>query len=415
LNNEPDKGPPSGTAWVFTSGGGGNFYETNLAADSAGNIHVAGTLRGASKFGSNSVGIAGQWSLFVLKLDAKGKLKWITSVPATDWVWAYGVAVDSMSNTYITGFIRGEASFGATYLTSTGLGIKKTDIYVAKLDAKGKILWANGVGAYQDDIGYGIGIDGTDNAYVTGTFRDVAKFGSTTLTAKSKLGSPFISRLDHKGKFVWAVTCGGHAGYDIAVDSNGSSHIVGIFKGTETFGKHSLSSNSDTIFAAKLNDSGSFLWATAVPTLTLNAANAIGLDSSGNTYLQHAVDMAKLNKHGKLLWTKTLCTFSGNANGYNVATSSVGSSYISGFYWNSIKCGANKTSGGGAYLVKANSNGQPQWIVSATDASKTTDLTTSGGSVVATGSFGGNAIFGSKKVPHPGGGYQAYVWKLFSP
>ena len=415
VGHTPDKGPPSGTAWIFTSGGGGNIYTPNVATDKVGSVYVAGSLVGVNKFGSNTVGTNGQWGLFVLKLDTTGKLKWVAYAPCDDWIYAYKVAVDSMSNTYITGFIRGRATFGSTTLTPSGWGSRKKDLYVAKLDAKGKYLWATRVGSFQDDYGYGIGLDGADNAYITGSFRDVAKFGSITLTAAGKLGSPFVAKLNSKGSFLWAVTCGGDGGYDIAVDSSGSSHIVGVFEGTENFGKHSLSASKATIFVAKLNSSGKFLWATAVQSLSMNAANAIGLDGAGNTYLQDAVELAKLDKDGKLLWTKSLCSFSGTANGYIVASDNLGSSYISGKYWDSLKCGAKAISGGGVYIVKANSNGKPLWAASATVGPRTTDLTTFGGAVIATGTYGSNAVFGSRKVPYPGGGYQVYVWKLFNP
>ena len=228
-----------------------------------------------------------------------------------------------------------------------------------------------------------------------------------------------MAKLDTKGNFLWVVPCGAPAGYDIAVDSSGTSNIVGQFKGTTTFGKHSLTASSATTFVARLSNAGTFLWATAAPGLT---RNSIALDGSGNTYLQGPGKLARLDNNGKLLWTKTLCSFTGTTPyGRAVALDSAGNAYISGQYWKSATCGATVLgSSGGVYIVKASPAGKLVWATGARAVSSgsgfdSCDLTTFGGSVVATGFYWQNAVFGSKPVSHPGGGDQLYVWKLYSP
>ena len=280
------------------------------------------------------------------------------------WVGAYDLAVDNKGNTYITGFIMGTAKFGSTPLSTpyickrwskyTTVCKYDRDVYVAKLDTKGNFLWATqaGINGYsKNDVGFGIGLDSAGNAYVTGYFTDGAAFGSTTLTAGSGSNNAYVAKLDTKGNFLWVVPCGAPAGYDIAVDSSGTSNIVGQFKGTTTFGKHSLTASSATTFVARLSNAGTFLWATAAPGLT---RNSIALDGSGNTYLQGPGKLARLDNNGKLLWTKTLCSFTGTTPyGRAVALDSAGNAYISGQYWKSATCGATVLgSSGGVYIVK---------------------------------------------------------------
>ena len=418
-----DMGPdalPGGT-WIFTTSGSGVLNYNNVAADKAGNVYVAGSLRDTATFGSTTAGTLGGQSIYVLKLDSNGKLIWVTTAPATDWAYAYGIAVDTQSNTYITGFIRGKATFGSTTLTASGWKFKKADLYVAKMDPKGKFLWATRAGSVAEgDYSKGVGSDKAGNAYITGYFRDTATFGSFTLTA-SNPGGAFVARLDTMGKFKWVVTCGAAQGGDIAVDSAGSSHVVGVFDKSATFGTHSLTGTQNTTFVAKLSSSGTFTWATAAPGLDWTS---IALDGGGNTYVQGAgksatiegtVKLAKISKSGKLMWTKPLCHFTGTTLGRTIAVDPLGNAYLGGLYYKSLSCGNTKLPGGGGlYFVKTDSTGNLLWATSA-DATESEDLVVSGGAVIATGYYGLNARFGSVLVPNVGNGDQLYVWKFGSP
>jgi len=327
-----DKGTPSGTEWVFTTGGPGNVHQPRVATDKEGNVYACGSLIGPNKIGSKTVGASGeQWSLFVLKLNSKGKLVWLTPIWATDWVFCKGVAVDDLGRAYITGYIQGSASFGSYTLKSSGWATRETDIYVAKLDAKGAFLWARQAGsATDDDSVQGIGLDKAGNAYITGHFGNTFTFGSTTLTGTPKASTGFSAKLDGDGNnFLWAIRCAGPI-WDIAVDSNGASHIVGSFDGPDTCGKHSLAGSDDTTFVAKVSSAGQVLWATETPGLSVGS---ISLDGAGNTYLRKAVKLAKLDKGGKLLWTRKICDVSGiTAVGSDVVVDDAGNAYLSGSY-----------------------------------------------------------------------------------
>lgn len=48
------------------------------------------------------------------------------------------IEVDANGNSYITGIFRGTAHFGDISLTSRG----NTDVFIAKYDAAGNVLWA---------------------------------------------------------------------------------------------------------------------------------------------------------------------------------------------------------------------------------------------------------------------------------
>lgn len=49
-----------------------------------------------------------------------------------------GIAVDGAGNSYVTGTIRGTATFGNTAITATGY----SDTFIAKYDPSGNVIWA---------------------------------------------------------------------------------------------------------------------------------------------------------------------------------------------------------------------------------------------------------------------------------
>ena len=170
-----------------------------------------------------------------------------------------GIAVDGSGNSYVTGDFRDSATFGPGETNETtlisGAGPFDFDIFVAKYDASGELVWAKragGTGDFDIDQGRGIAVDGSGNSYVTGLFEGSATFGpgesnETTLTSVGPSPSPsggdsfdiFVAKYDASGALVWAKRAGG-TGFDeglgIAVDGSGNSYVTGGFVGSATFG-----------------------------------------------------------------------------------------------------------------------------------------------------------------------------------
>src|ERR1051326_3205954 len=84
--------------------------------------------------------------------------------PAPDKVT--GVALDLTGNVFICGYFDSTIAFDSTKLISAG----GTDIFIAKYDADGVLLWAKQVGGQNDDFASSISTDITGNCYITGFF-----------------------------------------------------------------------------------------------------------------------------------------------------------------------------------------------------------------------------------------------------
>jgi len=252
--------------------------------DSDGNSYVTGYFRETAIFGATTLTGNGYYDIFVCKLDINGNFLWAMKAGSDLWDEGYSIAVDIAGNCYVTGFFDGTASFGATTLTSSG----EFDIFVCKLDADGNFLWVKQAGGTGYDGGLDIAVDSAGNCYVTGYFEGSVSFGATTLTSSGELDI-FVCKLDPNGNFLWAKQAGGidgDCGYSIAVVSNGNSYVTGDFYGTACFGDITLTSSGySDIFACKLDPNGNFLWANKAGGIDKDYGESIAVDSAGNIYV----------------------------------------------------------------------------------------------------------------------------------
>src|SRR5581483_7938076 len=140
------------------------------------------------------------------------------------------ISLDGNSNTYTTGYFSGTATFGAFSLTASGI----SDVFVTCTDKNGVFQWAVKAGGAGSCRGLAIKTDATGNSYVTGYFNGSATFGATTLTSAG-LQDVFIAKYDNTGKLLWVVDAGGtlsDIGNAITIDNSGNVLVTGEFAGT---------------------------------------------------------------------------------------------------------------------------------------------------------------------------------------
>jgi len=271
-------------SWVVSAGGtGGKLTEPRLAVDKSGNTTVTGLIQGSytASFGKHTLSSSGT-NVFLTRLDPSGKFLWVNKAGGT----SSSAAVDSVGNSYVSGYFSSTATFGSLSVTSKGI----TDAFVAKADSSGKYQWVTGGGSVTGaDHAFQMVLDGSGNSYITGDFMGTATFGSTTLTTKKAYDvDVFVAKLDTTGKFAWAVSAGGSTGsfaYDIGrgIDfRNGGIYVTGFYTGSAAFGSTTLTSKGSVdLFVAKLDTKGNFVWATSAGGAGQELARAIFVDGAG--------------------------------------------------------------------------------------------------------------------------------------
>ena len=358
-------------------GGNGNDFGYSVAVDSSFNAYVAGSttstdfplLHALAGQGEST----GSLYAFVTKLSADGSsLVYSTCLGGNQTQEALGIAVDpSSGDADVTGYTSStdfpvqHALVGHTVLA----GIQNA--FVAKLDWSSptlSLVYSTYLGGNGIDTGYGIAVDSSGNAYVTGTTSS-ATFPVHTPVYASLNGTSdaFVAKLNWSGSalsLVYSTYLGGTAqelGSSIAVDSSGNAHVAGVTYSTDFPTKHpyQVSNNalpgSGTAYVAELNTAGNTLvYSTYLGGHALDWAYGIATDSSGNAYVvgvTASTDFptqnplyASLNSSSfdafvtKLDWSGSALTLdystylggSGNEFGYAIAVDSSGNAYVTG-------------------------------------------------------------------------------------
>ncbi len=274
----------AGTAiWARKPTAGADCMSTSVITDVPGNIYVAGYYGGSSvTFGSTVLINSGTFptnDVFLVKYNSAGTVLWAKhTTGANDEEIRNGLSVDVLGSVYMTGKFYGSTlSFGTTTLTN--LHPTEGDIFLAKYDSAGSIIWARSWGGNNNDETYKSATDALGNVYIAGYFMsDSIKFGTTTLlnvgTGFSALNI-FLVKVDTAGNVIWAKGAGG-AGIEgitsLTIDAGNNIYIGGYFQSpTISFGSFTLSnSGANNMFIAKYNSSGSALWALGADTGNVN-------------------------------------------------------------------------------------------------------------------------------------------------
>ena len=168
---------PLGTALIYAGyiGGSGRDIGMGIAVDSTGHAYVTGETNSSEATFPVTVGpdltFNGFNDAFVAKVNPLGTaLDYASYIGGSDLDIGRGIAVDSMGNAYVTGDTSfSEATFPVTVgpdLTHNG-GFR--DAFVAKVNPSGTaLIYAGYIGGSTLDSGFGIAVDSTGNAYVTG-------------------------------------------------------------------------------------------------------------------------------------------------------------------------------------------------------------------------------------------------------
>jgi len=291
------------------------------------------------------------------------------------------IAVDGSGNAYVTGSTASTDFPTANPLQATNHGgpsATPLDAFVAEINAAGSALvYSTYLGGSGNDVGQGIAVDGSGNAYVTGwtgstdfpTVNPLQATNNAWNTASQ--GTSFVAKLNAAGSaLVYSTYLGGTSslgnpskdvGQAIAVDASGNAYVTGLTTTTDfpTVNPLQATNNASiygTSFVAKLNAAGSALiYSTYLGGSGADVGQAIAADASGNAYVTgttsssnfptvnplQATDktsistlgtsfVAKLNAAGSALVYSTYLGGSDSDQGIGIAVDSFGNAYVTG-------------------------------------------------------------------------------------
>ncbi|MBI3667218.1 MAG: SBBP repeat-containing protein [Acidobacteria bacterium] len=232
--------------------------------------------------------------------------------------FAGGIAVDSSGNAYVTGFTDSPDFPTANAAQSSEGGIY--DVFVTKLNPAGNtLLYSTYIGGSSTERGFGIAVDASGNAYVTGSTGSDDFPTVTPLQGKAPFGDAFVLKLGPTGSLLFSTFLGGDGpdqGYGIAVDRSGGVYVTGSTASSNFPIKNAVQSSLKAVgncliiiqvgsivitgrapcknaFVAKLNPAGPSLeYSTYLGGTNLNSSlsegdigRSIAVDAAGNAYV----------------------------------------------------------------------------------------------------------------------------------
>ncbi|MEX0597924.1 MAG: hypothetical protein WD512_15655, partial [Candidatus Paceibacterota bacterium] len=148
---------------------------------------------------------AGNSDAYIARYNADGTLAWAKSAGGTGEDIGLRITnyINADGSFAITGYFSNTATFGAGEANATTLvsaGVE--DIYMAKYNANGSLVWARRAGGTGVDAGRGIEINTDGTILLTGYFQGLANFGQGGVISQlTSIGNTntFISKYNANG------------------------------------------------------------------------------------------------------------------------------------------------------------------------------------------------------------------------
>jgi hypothetical protein len=252
------------TKWVRQIGGSGSDGGDEIAVGPRDNVYVIGDSDGPTTFTPGTVLPAGGGrDAWAARYGRKGRLVWARSLGGPGEQQSHGISADAAGEVLVTGEFRGTALFGSHRLDSDG---SSPDVFIAKLDRRGRVRWAQRFGDGDREIGRGIDADARGNVWFAGEYQGTLRIGATTLTSAGS-DDLFLAKAGPGGRVRWAIGMGGggaEVGPEVEVDAEGNSYLTGSFTGTARFGERVLTASGvRAAFVAKVSPEGRIAWVVA--------------------------------------------------------------------------------------------------------------------------------------------------------
>ena len=259
--------PGGNLLWSRVLGGAGNQWGQRAVVDSQGNVIVAGQMDAATDFGAPCPVVAtpgSGYDVFVAKLAADdGHCIWAEGFGGPGLQWTTDVAIDGHDHVFIVGESAGNVKFGVEPEVVNAGGV---DIFIAKLDSQGAVLWSKGIGDASNQTALGVAASAQGDLVVAGQFEGSVDFSGSSALQAAGAQDAFVVKLTDDGAHVWSRSFGGlgvDVAYGVAVESGGDVLITGRFQGQIDFGGTPFDSigGSYDMFVVKLASSqGAHLW-----------------------------------------------------------------------------------------------------------------------------------------------------------
>jgi PKD repeat protein len=419
--------------WIKKEGTHINYTDVgySIASDDSNYTYVVSVCADSAIIGDSIFNNGG--GCYLAKYNPIGGCEWVKRVhPGISYPH---VSCGTDNSIYVCGNFGGGApipfQFGDTTLTTIG----DKDIFLAKYNSSGDFIWVRQVGGLSDDICGCVGVDHSDNAYITGYFQDTVFFNDTTTISNSPNGTDsFVAKYDSSGNELWVkiIESASPTGHGFAFDSDNNVITTGFYYAYVKIENDSIISQGQSdIYLCKLDSNGNKIWLVTAGGTGSDDSRSIVVDANDNifmcgSFIQSANFgstvlnsfgsrdgyLAKYNSMGNLIWVNHVGGMSFNDNMFAIATDGY-NIYSTGWFGDTALVGGTTLISTGmqdVFVSKYDNQGNSKWSMQGAGliSSYGHDITiNSNGEIYLTGYFAGLIDFGGDTMT-PNGGINAF-------
>jgi len=340
--------PNGSVIWVRNISSQGSDFVAQLLIDKNNDVYVSGGFSSVTlTIGTTTLTNSGSTNFFVAKYDNNGQVIWaknssnsnlnrgfaaidndlnsysIIRTPTVvtlekrnaseSLIWAKTLTTTGTisspqlrdiyvneTGVYLTGGFFGDSLTIGTFTLANTNSVNSNDMFVAKLDTSGNVLWAKNAIAATSDQGMAIKVDAYGNSYVLGKFAGGSSiiFDSFSLTTNGQ-NDVFLVKYNPSGQVLWAKNAGGIFNdwvNDLVLDPSGGAYIIGgTFSPSITFANTTLTvvgniGNDADVYILKYSTNGNEEWMKGIQALGSDNGNGIAINNIGEIYVTGAIE-----------------------------------------------------------------------------------------------------------------------------
>ncbi|HEX9794565.1 MAG TPA: hypothetical protein VGC54_11330, partial [Planctomycetota bacterium] len=259
-------------SWAQSAGGKKKDRATALALAPDGSTYVAGYFSGQAAFGAPGIDeivldSGDKDDVFLANYRADGSLAWVAQAGGEGKDRALTLEALADGGAIVSGYYEKTATFGAFELPKSD----KSDLFLARYDAYGNVMWAIAAGGEKKDEGVALAEMPDGRILLAGSYEKTAAFGDVELPYADEKDI-FLACFDADGELDWLTSASGtkkEQAVALTVLPDGLIFLAGQFEQELTFGAGEVmettlwSADKEDVFLACFQPDGSLDWATS--------------------------------------------------------------------------------------------------------------------------------------------------------
>jgi PKD repeat protein len=229
--------------------------------------------------------------------------KWATSIGGVNFDFIADAVSDGQGGLYVTGYTN-SPNFPTTLAGSAGLGY---DVFVARYDSLGAVLWSTRYGGGGDDFGNAIARDGAGNLLIAGKLGSNGSFVTDSIN-RGNNGDILVLKLNGSGGFIGAKRYGGSSADEAVGISTGANNQIVVVGNSSSSDIATTSATyngtSGDAFILRLRSNLATHWAFRYGGNSFDKANDVVIDANGNIYVA--------GETGSANFQQTISTYQGS-------------------------------------------------------------------------------------------------------